>query len=438
MEGQTRNTRRRILAALAGSGALATLAACGTSGGQTPAAGGTQPVKITWWSNLSDQHPESVARVQIIKEFNAANAPIEVVPEAFGADLTKVKTAIAGDTPPDTYFIAWREGAEVFLTGAVADLDAELKNDKDWAEQRKDMFPLMLDTSTWKGKLTSMPIYTNNTLTLWNVDHLAKAGLQAPKVGWTWDDFKDLAKRAGRPPDLWGYEALADSSLFMSWYGTAGGRLFDPATKKVLVNTPEAKETGQLMLDLGRLGISPPQRISTSRSQLFINGGSVFEDTGPFRLADIRKPGIVKFDVITRPVHPTKKVRRSQNGGHNLVVTKMKDAAKLRAGLLLAKYMNKGVSQAKICAALGTSIPVSKSALQAKELIDYGKQDPQWKVFADEAPYGDRAGTSPSVVKMLASLDKAIADFMAQKTSVTAALDDAQREMQQLLDTDMG
>jgi ABC-type glycerol-3-phosphate transport system substrate-binding protein len=192
------------------------------------------------------------------------------------------------------------------------------------------------------------------------------------------------------------------------------------------------------MLDLGRLGISPPQRISTSRSQLFINGGSVFEDTGPFRLADIRKPGIVKFDVITRPVHPAKKVRRSQNGGHNLVVTKIKDAAKLRAGLLLAKYMNKGVSQAKICAALGTSIPVSKSALQAKELIDYGKQDPQWKVFADEAPYGDRAGTSPSVVKMLASLDKAIADFMAQKTSVTAALDDAQREMQQLLDTDMG
>ena len=430
-------TRRAMLGGMGTLSAGLALAACGTGGesGAKPAA--SQPVKITWWSNLGDQHPESVARVQIIKEFNTANAPIEVTPEAFGADLTKIKTAIAGGTPPDTYFIAWREGAEVFLTGAVADLDTELKNDKEWGEQRKDMFPLMLDTSSWKGKLTSMPIYTNNTLTLWNTDLLAKAGLQPPKVGWTWDDFKDLTKKSARPPDVWGYELWADSSAFLNWFGTSGGRLFDPAAKKVLVNTPEAKETGQLMLDLGRLGISPPERISKSRSQLFINGGSVFEDTGPFRLADIRKPSNVKFEVVTRPVHPSKKVRRSQNGGHNLVVSKNSDTNKLRAGLALAKYMNKGVSQAKICAALGTSIPVSKSALQAKELLDYGKQDPQWKVFADEAPYGDRTGTTPSVVKMLQSLDKAIADFMAQKVSVSQALDDAQREMQQLLDADM-
>jgi ABC-type glycerol-3-phosphate transport system substrate-binding protein len=433
-------TRRRWLAATGGAAAgasvMAALTGCG-AGGEASRPGAAQPARITWWSNLGDQHPESVTRVQVIKEFNAASAPVEVVPEAFGADLTKIKTAIAGDTPPDTYFIAWREGAEVFLTGAVADLDAELKNDKEWGEQRKDMFPLMLDTSMWKGKLTSMPIYTNNTLTLWNVDLLAKSGLQTPKVGWTWDDFKDLTRRAGRPPEVWGYELWADSSAFLNWYGTAGGRLFDPATKKVLVNTPEAKETGQLMLDFARLGISPPQRISTSRSQLFINAGSVFEDTGPFRLADIRKPGNVKFEVITRPVHPAKKARRSQNGGHNLVVTKNKDAAKLRAGLALAKYMNRGPVQARICALLGTAIPVSKSALQAKELLDYGKQDPQWKVFADEAPYGDRSATTPSVVKMLAALDRAIADFMAQKTGVPAALDDAQREMQLLLDTDL-
>ncbi len=134
-------TRRRILGVAAtvpaGLGAGVALAACGASSGESggkPVA--NQPVKLTWWSNLSDQHPESVARVQIIKEFNAASAPVEVVPEAFGADLTKIKTAIAGGTPPDTYFIAWREGAEVFLTGAVADLDAELKNDKDWIKQK--------------------------------------------------------------------------------------------------------------------------------------------------------------------------------------------------------------------------------------------------------------------------------------------------------------
>ena len=47
------------------------------------------------------------------------------------------------------------------------------------------------------------------------------------------------------------------------------------------------------------------------------------------------------------------------------------------------------------------------------------------------------APTLPSVVKMLAALDTAIADVMAEKTAVSSALDNAQREMQQLLDADL-
>ncbi|HEX2036411.1 MAG TPA: hypothetical protein VHS99_19685 [Chloroflexota bacterium] len=434
-------SRRRLLSGGVGVAGTATLAAalataCAGPPAGAPPSGGTQPVSLTWWSNLGDTHPESKTRVQIIEEFNAASKPVQVVPEKFGASLTNIKATIAADTPPDTYFIAWREGAEMFLTGAVADLDAELKSDREWAEQRKDLFPLMLDTSTWKGKLTSMPIYTNNTLTLWNTEHLQRAGLRPPQVGWTWDDFKDITKRAARAPDVWGYELWADSSAFMSWYGTAGGRFLDQSGQKVTVNSAEAKETLQFLLDLGRQGISPPERISTSRSQLFINGGAAFEDTGPFRLANIRE-GNISFGVVARPEHPRTKTRRSQNGGHNLVVTKMKDTAKLQAGLALAKYMNKGASQAKICTILGTAIPVSRSALQVAELQEYGRQDPQWKIFADEAPYGDRSPTLPSVVKMLAVLDKAITDVMAGSAGVDAALDAAQREMQQLLDADL-
>jgi hypothetical protein len=38
---------------------------------------------------------------------------------------------------------------------------------------------------------------------------------------------------------------------------------------------------------------------------------------------------------------------------------------------------------------------------------------------------------------MLAALDTAINDVFAEKTSVSTALDQAQREMQQLLDADL-
>ena len=130
-------------------------------------------------------------------------------------------------------------------------------------------------------------------------------------------------------------------------------------------------------------------------------------------------------------------MRYAANGGHNLVVTKMKDTNKLKAGLSLAKFFNRASSQAKMCTLLGTAIPVSKAVLQQKDMLEYGKNDPQWKACVDEAPYGDRAPTLPSIVKMLAVIDTAIADVFADKTSVSTALDQAQREIQQLLDSDL-
>jgi ABC-type glycerol-3-phosphate transport system substrate-binding protein len=434
---RTTASRRRILLGGAGSIGAFALAACGAETPAPPAAA-LQPAKLTWWSNLADTHPESQTRVKIIEDFNAQMKPVEVMPEKFGASLTNIKAVIAADTAPDTYFIAWREGAEMFLTGSVADLDAELKGDKEWGDLRKEIFPHMLDTSMWKGKLTSMPVYTNNTITMWNNDLMQRAGLKDPQAGWTWDDFVEMSKKSNRPPDVYGFELWADSSAFINWYGTYGGRLLDQTGKKVTVGTPEAKETLQFLLDLGkRHGVSPMPRISTGRSQLFIQGKTLFEDTGPFRLADIRKGGITNFGAGPRPQHPKKKTRYAANGGHNLVVTKMKDANKLRAGVTLAKFFNRPASQAKMCTLLGTAIPVSKAVLQQKDMVEYGKTDPQWKACVDEAPYGDRAPTLPSIVKMLAALDTAITDVFADKTGVSTALDQAQREMQQLLDQDL-
>jgi multiple sugar transport system substrate-binding protein len=438
MNPNTTISRRRLVLGGAGSLTAVALAACGGTDSSTAPTGALQPAKLTWWSNLADTHPESQTRVKIIEDFNAQMKPVEIVPEKFGASLTNIKAVIAADTAPDTYFIAWREGAEMFLTNSVADLDAEMKGDKEWGDLRKEIFPLMLETSMWKGKLTSMPVYTNNTITMWNNDHLARAGLKAPQTGWTWDDFVDMTKRSNRPPDLYGFELWADSSSFLNWYGTYGGRLTDQTGKKITIGTPEAKETLQFMLDLGkRHAVSPMPRISTSRSQLFIQGKSVFEDTGPFRLADIRKGGLTNFGAGSRPQHPKKKTRYAANGGHNLVVTKMKDANKLRAGLSLAKFFNRPTSQAKMCTLLGTAIPVSKAVLQQKDMLEYGKTDAQWKACVDEAPYGDRAPTLPSIVKMLAAVDTAITDVFADKVSVSAALDQAQREMQMLLDADL-
>jgi multiple sugar transport system substrate-binding protein len=437
METKPTLSRRSLVLGGAAVAPVALATACGADP-STPTAA-LQPARVMWWSNLADTHPESQTRVKIIEDFNAQMKPVEVVPEKFGASLTNIKAVIAADTAPDTYFIAWREGAEMFLTGSVSDLDADLKGDKEWGDLRKEIFPLMLETSMWKGKLTSMPVYTNNTITMWNNDLMQRAGLRAPQTGWTWDDFLDMAKKGNRPPDVYGFELWADSSAFFNWYGTYGGRMTDQGVKKVMVGSPEAKETLQFMYDLGkRHGVSPYPRLSgNTRSGAFIQGKTMFEDTGPFRLATIRQGGITNFGAGSRPQHPKKKTRYAGNGGHNLVVSKMKDASKFKAGLALAKFFNKPTSQAKMCTLLGTAIPVSKAVLLQKDMVEYGKTDPQWKACVDEAPYGDRAPAMPSIVKMLAVLDAAITSVFDDKSGISAALDQAQREMQQLLDADL-
>ncbi|MFD2876882.1 hypothetical protein ACFTAO_14225 [Paenibacillus rhizoplanae] len=33
-------------------------------------------------------------------------------------------------------------------------------------------------------------------MTVFNKDHLEAAGLSLPEMGWTWDDFRDYAKKS--------------------------------------------------------------------------------------------------------------------------------------------------------------------------------------------------------------------------------------------------
>ena len=57
----------------------------------------------------------------------------------------------------------------------------------------------MLESSTWTGKLVSLPGYTNNVAMIYNTALLQQAGVAAPRQGWTWDDFRAaLQKFSGR------------------------------------------------------------------------------------------------------------------------------------------------------------------------------------------------------------------------------------------------
>jgi len=435
MRGFTRRGLSRVgVSAGAGAGVLA-LAACGVGGAAERATSKTQqPVTVAYMSNLAETHPEGAARIKLLTEFNSTNKDQITVDLGGGRDATpvdKYKALAAGGTPPDVIFTAYTDAADMFASGMLTDIDTELKSDKDWVKQRADIFPAMLDSSTWQGKLASVPIYTNDVAMIYNKGLLQQAGVQPPKEGWTWDDFKVTAAKFVRP-DI---TVLSMNWVFwVNWLRTTGAMPVSADSKKITVDTAESLQVLELIQGFIRSGIAPADgKTETYRDA---KNDVVFEVQGPYRIPTFRQNNAPDFGVIHLPVHPQKKQIVTNNGGHNMAIFKGVTPERRVAASRVVKWMNDVHAQAQICIQ-ATSLPVSKAAQNSKELQDYLKTDPQLKGFIDLAPYGWRWPALPSLGKITGALNANVTKVLKQEIGVKDGLTTAQREAQLFLDDDV-
>jgi multiple sugar transport system substrate-binding protein len=391
-------------------------------------------VEITFWNNLGNTHPESIARKSLIEEYiqqhpDEITVPLEEFDQAVSLD--KVTAAAAGGVPPNIMFLAWYDTTGLFVKGATADVDEELKAYKDWGQQRADIFPAFLESAVWKGKMHQMPVYTNNIAMIYNPRLLAEAGLQPPRKDWTWNDFLDYAGKVARPPDRYALDLGWSISYWQIWYGTAGGRLFSKDGTKVQANTPQAVEATQFLLGLVNRGYAPPE----SSGEIFTQRKTVFEHQGPYRIPTLRQRGD-DFEVTTSPLHPVRKEIFAPNGGHSLVIFNVQDRARQRTAGAIAKWFNTAHPQAVLCIR-ATSIPISKQALESKELRDYMATDKDHAAFIEQAPYGYRGVAMPSWTEFTKVVNTGVADMLGGKISINDGLARMEREAQQLLDADL-
>jgi sn-glycerol 3-phosphate transport system substrate-binding protein len=135
-------------------------------------------------------------------------------------------------------------------------------------------------------------------------------------------------------------------------------------------------------------------------------------------------------------VHPQKRAIAASNGGHSMIVFKDVPLERRAAAAQVARWMNAPHAQAQMCIR-ATSIPVSKAAMESKELQDYLKTDPQFKGFVDLAPYGWRWPPLPSYAKITAAIQASVDAIMRKEQGIKAALANGQREAQLLLDEDV-
>jgi multiple sugar transport system substrate-binding protein len=255
------------------------LTACGSNGTQTPAA--TQPpaateapaatqapgateapttaasgekttITLATWAG-ADEAKDLQA---VIDKVNAEATDFQIVHQAIPSDYyTKVQTMIAGNTAPDLMWLSQEFVANYADNGAIMDITDQVGKLSDMpAAKLDDYYPSSLAVAKYNGRLYGLPWIAQPVVLYYNPDLFQKAGVNPPDDSWTWDTFKDAAKKL----------TLKDSSGNITQYGTtfsgwppiqmfiwqAGGEVITPDLKSSPIDSPEAIQGEQFYADV--------------------------------------------------------------------------------------------------------------------------------------------------------------------------------------------
>jgi multiple sugar transport system substrate-binding protein len=193
-------SRRRFLAGLggisAGLAAGGVLAGCGGNGN----AGGGSKKGLTFlnWEAVKGNPLEEA--IQAFEKQSGTSVTIQ--PAVTQEYDTKMRTLIAGGSPPDVMRINDDFVRGFSEQGALLDLKPYIDKDKlDTTQFAKETFEFPKQPD---GSHTAWVLGYEPRLIFYNVDLFKKAGVPLPPTtwsptGWTWADFEDRAKKLTDP-----------------------------------------------------------------------------------------------------------------------------------------------------------------------------------------------------------------------------------------------
>ena len=285
--------RMLVLAAALAAG----LAGCGggddgdDAGGTTAASG--EKVTITFWHGQNQSAGKAINA--LVDKFNASQDRI-TVDSQIGAPadglLEKTTASLAGGKYPDVVYQFGPNIANLARSPKALDLTEAVK-DPEW--NWDDFFPAARDAVTVDGKIRAVPALIDSLAVVYNKKLFRAAGIDPPEAGWTWDDYREIAREltdadAGRfgtgwPgvgdedttwrlwPLVWGAggDVLAEGGEEVGYGGEPGLQSFDVVDqlvqdRSVYVDKTVGSEKMYQVLMNGRMGMVP---------------------TGPWQLPDI-------------------------------------------------------------------------------------------------------------------------------------------------------
>jgi multiple sugar transport system substrate-binding protein len=215
--------------------------------------------------NYTDAMPAYYADLNA--RFEAANPGIKVEHTNLSWDdiLVKGRTLVATNSTPDIMNL------NTFSDYAAQDLLYKATDMFD-AKTLADFVPAFIDNSKYNGTAYAVPDLASARMFFYNKKILYTSGVN--KVPTTWDEVTAAAKKIkAKYPNVYPIAIPLGSEEaqgeFAIWAGGNGGRYFDDATKKWVINSKANVQTLKYLTSLVKAGLTQPSPASTNRTDAF-------------------------------------------------------------------------------------------------------------------------------------------------------------------------
>ena len=286
------------------------LAACG-SDASNGSGGGTT---VTIWEGYTQT--EAKAFAHLVSEYNKQHPGTTVSSLFVNNDnsLQKVLTAVRGGSPPDIAYLYGSWAPNVAQIPQVVNLTQVVQRPGvNW----NDFWTGERAVATVNGKVIGIPAVVDNLAVVYNKTLFAKAGLQPPGPGWTWQDFVADAKKLTNPAiKQFGTAYVTPGTEDTVWHWEpllweAGGQLLSPDNKKAAFDSAAGLASLNTLRTMAVTDKSMYLDPSDSAYGNLFNSGKIgMLVTGPWDLATFNN---VKYGVQVMPSYP------GTSGGHQTI-----------------------------------------------------------------------------------------------------------------------
>lgn len=428
--------RRGLVGIAAGAGALA-LGACGagSSSGGEASSQSKKPVKLTFeWPTYTP--PKQEWAEYAMKTYSQKFPHATVEPMWNTNPTEKLTTTLAGGQPPD---VGWFGVGHWAFHQAFKPIESFLSARKIKVD---DYLPKVVDAMKWRGKMLAFPMGINTTAMFVNTGQYQKAGVPLPNDEQTWDDVLNTGKRLTTgegPAKIWSNNAPYYTN---SWPAAYGGQWLDADGNKVLVNNPVTLKMLTLVREMWEkqgLAPTPKENADIGLLPLFATGRTAQFAGGTWGLDPFRKESF-QWDLVEVPtlVDGGKKYKGAFCGTEEIFV--IKGSPNEEAAADFATWLI-GPEHLAWAGGKGHIIPAHQKT--AKEAFASPASEPRPKniqAFVRAAAYAPPIIPHPHYNELNKAFNTAIAKWLgsaaAPVNTLTAqqALEEAQRDMQRLLD----